>query len=121
MSTVLLLFHIAAMYNMKISEFDVSVAFLKGKNDYKLYCYLPSILSKNEKSESVEILKSVYGEKQAPRIWFMHKNANMEAEGYSRCPGCPNLYYNINSDINGKDRIYILVHVDDGIVMAKSN
>ena len=113
-STVFTLLHIAGTERHTTIDFDVSAAFLEGENDFKIYAYLPAYLSKNGISERVHVLNSVYGEKQAPRIWYNYNTDSLVTEGYTRCPGCPNLYYYIDSE--SKKRIYILIYIDDGLI-----
>jgi hypothetical protein len=63
------------------------------------------------------VVNSVYGEKQAGRIWYEKNDDIMISKlGFTRCPSNPNLYYRITDT----DAIYIVVHVDDGFISATS-
>jgi hypothetical protein len=63
-----LVFHIVAHIQCFIATFVVGSAFLQPINDYENYAYLPDRLFGT--STRVEVVKSVYGEKQAAMLWY---------------------------------------------------
>jgi hypothetical protein len=67
-ATIFMLAHIAKVKRHTMASFDVSGAFLEGKNDYEMYCYLPKELGLAR--NRFRVLNSVYGEKQAGKIWY---------------------------------------------------
>jgi hypothetical protein len=113
---VFILLHLAASAGMHLAAFDVSGAFLEGDSDRKLFCWLPKELSATGKPLRVEILKNLYGEKQAPKVWNDKLNEILLSLGYMRCPADPCLYFWTDD----KDIMIIAVHVDDGLI-ATSN
>jgi hypothetical protein len=115
---VLILLHICGNQEMKSGSFDVTAAFLEGVNDYEQYCYLPKELSPNgDKPFRVRILKSLYGEKQAPKLWSDLLHEHLISMNFERCPVIACLY----RYINGEDIMYLCVFVDDGLMISISD
>jgi hypothetical protein len=111
---VTIMAHIGKVMNSYISSFDVKGAFLEGNNDHVQYCYLPEQLF--GPNYRVRIVKSLYGQKQSPKIWNDHLNNILIRMGFTRCPVSPCLY----SYINGKDYLFITIHVDDGYMISSN-
>jgi hypothetical protein len=114
---VFILFHIAKSLHSKIGVFDVKAAFLEGENDFEQYCHLPPEICPGNVSIRLRILKSLYGQKQAPKIWNDKVNSILIEMGFERCPVCPCLYVWRDEDMY----LYTSVHVDDGLMVADSN
>ena len=114
---VFILFHIAAMFDMHVGVFDVSAAFLEGKNDFEQYAVLPKELSPGGKiALRVKVVGNFYGEKQGPKIWNDQLDSILVNMGFIRCPVMPCLYYKYDGD----DIIFIAIHVDDGLVVTNN-
>ena len=115
-SAILMLVHIAKVRNFVMAAFDVSGAFLEGKNDYEMYCYLPKELGLGDRSR-FKVINSVYGEKQAGKIWYdLNDDILVIRLSFTRCKANPNLYYR-----QGKDgKINLIVHVDDALMAGSS-
>jgi hypothetical protein len=111
---VFMLLHIAKSTNKTIAIFDVTGAFLEGENDFEQYCWIPAQLCPGNVSIRLRIMKSLYGQKQAPKIWNDRLNHILVEMGFTRCPVCPCLY----SNIKDKSKFYVCVHVDDGLMIA---
>lgn len=61
---------IAAAYKMSIIQVDVKTAFLNGQIDKELYLQIPEGMRTSENKDKVlKINGSVYGLKQAPKLW----------------------------------------------------
>src|SRR6185312_5195271 len=95
------------------AEFDVSAAFLEGKNDYINYARLPVLLG----GLRLKVIGNFYGEKKGPKIWNDHFNKIVLDYGFERCPVHPCLYR--YESIDGV--IIFTVHVDDGLVITNNN
>lgn len=113
---VFILLHLAASTGLHLAAFDVSGAFLEGDSDRKLFCWLPKELSETGKPLRVEILKNLYGEKQAPKVWNDKLNEILLSLGFIRCPADPCLYFWTDD----MDVIIIAVHVDDGLIVTSN-
>jgi hypothetical protein len=116
---VFILLHIGAHHGYTMCNFDVSSAFLEGMNDYVQYCRLPKWLGTDSKGRGkrVQILRSLYGEKQAPKIWSDRLNEIFMDMNLQRCPVEACLYKYRDEENNF---LYICVHVDDGLMVASS-
>ena len=107
-STIFMLAHIAKVRRYTMASFDVSGAFLEGKNDFEMYCYLPKELGLSR--NRFKVLNSVYGEKQAGKIWYdLNDNILTMRLGFTRCTANPNLYYRTKDN----KTVYTVIHVDD--------
>ena len=97
---------------MHNSIFDVTAAFLEAFNDYQNFCYLPPGLFGPNANYRREVLKALYGEKQAPKLWYDLLDKILTDMGYERCPDCYCLYKKYDP-ISG-DFMITCIHVDDG-------
>jgi hypothetical protein len=113
-TNILLLLQIAKVKKAVIASFDVTGAFLEGTNDHEQYCWLPEEIS--DRKLRVRIIKSLYGQKQSPKIWNDHLNNILIQMGFERCPVSPCLYRYKCDDTY----LYTTIHVDDGLMMADS-
>jgi hypothetical protein len=105
---VFLVLHTAGNRKLFTGDFDVTAAFLQADNDYENYAWLPVELI--GKRVRVLLLKALYGEKQAPKLWSELLNRILLELGFERCPVAPCLYL----WSNGTDYAILVVHVDDG-------
>jgi hypothetical protein len=112
----LILMHICKVRRGVLAAFDVKGAFLEGTNDMEQYCWLPEEILGGNKKVRVRIVKSLYGQKQSPKIWNDHLNNIMITMGMLRCPVSPCLY----SGTKGSEYLYVSVHVDDGLIAGSS-
>jgi hypothetical protein len=114
-TNILILLHIAKKRQAIVGSFDVKGAFLEGYNDFEQYCWLPEEI--DGKKVRVRIIKSLYGQKQSPKIWNDHLNNILIKMGFERCIVSPCLYRYIDGSTN---YMYTTIHVDDGLMMADS-
>jgi len=109
------MFFISGHFKLHNSIFDVTAAFLEATNDYRQFCFLPPGLLGPNANYRREVLKALYGEKQAPKLWYDLLNSILvDKMGYERCPDCYCLYKKF-VPLTGKF-MYICVHVDDGFM-----
>ncbi len=112
--TLFLQMHVAATLGYQIDEFDVTGAYLEGKNDFEMYCYLPKELGLTKRR--YRVINSVYGEKQAGRIWYLKNDSILvDKLKFIKCEANPNLYRRTTED--GRE-IFITIHVDDGFITS---
>jgi hypothetical protein len=116
---VFLMFQIGTSNNCKFAMFDVSAAFLEGKNDFKQFARMPPALfpSADGKGLRVEVIGNFYGEKQGPKIWNDHLDNILKTMNFERCPVHPCIY----RKIEGNNFIVLTVHVDDGLMFSKDD
>ncbi len=99
---------------------DIGSAFLQGVNDYDIYMFLPDILSDDEThGKRVQVVKSLYGEKQAALIWYLYiSNIIVDKLKFTRSSVDMCLFYLWNDD--GEIVAMATLHVDDFLLLAKS-
>ena len=115
-----ILFFISGHQRMFNSIFDVTAAFLEAFNDYRQYCYLPPGLFGPNANYRREVLKALYGEKQAPKMWYERITYILvDLMGYVNCPACYCLF--LKHDISSGDLMIICIHVDDGFMVFNRN
>lgn len=108
---VLICIQLAAMQGLLFSEFDVTAAFLEGKNDFPNFARLPKFLG----GVRVEVVGNFYGEKQGPKIWNDQLHGILTDAGFTRCPVHPCIYKKMRKD---GQYMWIVVHVDDGLILT---
>ena len=101
---------------------DVGNAFLEADIDIPNYMYLPKDLvlfitgDKNKKIR-VKLNKSLYGIKQAPKVWNQKLNEQLISVGFTRLTSDVCLY-TIKVENN---YYYLIVHIDDIIIIGKDH
>lgn len=107
---------VAAIEDWEIMQFDVKTAFLNGNLDTTIYMEIPKGVIVNEGNMVCRLKKSLYGLKQAARVWnekfteFL-KDFNMVQ---SLSDGCV-----FRGEINGH-KVILLLYVDDGLVLSSN-
>ena len=112
---------IAAVKNWVIQQMDVKIAFLYGELvNEEIYMDLPegfNLLSNiNNKNKCLKLLHSIYGLKQASRIWNQTFNEYLFSIGFQISNYDPCLY--LKKD--GVDAVYVLLYVDDILITGNS-
>lgn len=111
------MFAIAAAHDLELFQLDVKTTFLNGEVDEELYIAQPEgyVVAGREK-EVCRLNKSIYGIRQASRIWNMTLHSALLAFGLTQSTADPCIY----SRIRGDEIIIIAIWVDDGLI-AGSN
>ena len=107
-----LLLAIAAQQELEVDQLDVKTAFLNGDLQGEVYLRLPKELG----GQLWRLQKALYGLKQAARAWHDKLHQVMCAIGFTPSLHDPCLLF----QGVGSDRVYVLVHVDDALVVGKS-
>ena len=106
-TTIRLFIQMALSKNYKIIQMDVSTAFLNGTVDSTIYMSQP-IGFQNGDNKICLLNKSLYGLKQAARIWYITLSEKLKEYGLKKSQNEPCLFYNNN--------IFVLVYVDDILI-----
>lgn len=103
---------IAAMKKMKLSQFDITTAFLYADLEEDIYMEQPP--GYNDGSGRVcKLKKSLYGLKQSPRQWNQ-RFTNFLAKHKLKATDADNCIF-VNPDKN----LYLAIYVDDGLIAAQ--
>ncbi|CAI7859543.1 unnamed protein product [Closterium sp. NIES-53] len=81
----------AAAKNFPLRQIDVSNAFLYADVDAEIYVEYPHTYPTNPPSVC-KLKKSLYGIKQAPRLWQQHLNRKLMEVGFRQLPHDPGMY-----------------------------
>jgi hypothetical protein len=103
--------------NLHVFQFDVETAFLYGKIDASIY--VSQVLGfedpdPKKKGWVWKLKKSLYGTKQAPRMWKEHLVSTLNSVGFTASILDDALFHNWDYSI------LLHMHVDDGLIVGKS-
>ncbi|CAI7731451.1 unnamed protein product [Closterium sp. NIES-53] len=105
----------AAAKNFPLQQIDVSNAFLYADVDAEIYVEYPHTYPTNPPSVC-KLKKSLYGIKQAPRLWQQHLNRKLTDVGFRQLPHDPGMYR-----LDDKGSYALLVaYVDDILYVSSS-
>ncbi|CAI7883863.1 unnamed protein product [Closterium sp. NIES-53] len=105
----------ATAKNFPLRQIDVSNAFLYADVDAEIYVEYPHTYPTNPPSVC-KLKKSLYGIKQAPRLWQQHLNRKLTEVGFRQLPHDPVMYR-----LDDKGSYALLVaYVDDILYVSSS-
>ena len=117
-STLRVLMAKVAAEDLEMHQLDIKTAFLQGNLEEDIFICQPPGYEQGDSSMACHLHKALYGLKQAPRAWYQRLHEELTNLGFVASSADPGLY--INMATNGNDSIvYILVYVDDIMVVAK--
>ncbi|CAI7773127.1 unnamed protein product, partial [Closterium sp. NIES-54] len=111
-----ILLAVAAMKKKKLRQIDVANAFLYAPVDAEIYVELPHG-SHGEHNQVCQLLKSLYGIKQAPRLWQHYLHARLIRIGFKQLPHDQGMY-RLSKD---EDYILLIVYVDDLLYIGSTD
>jgi len=117
LTTYRTIFALAALEQWEIHGMDVITAFLLGKLDEEIYMAQPEgFVAKGMKAGMVcRLLRSIYGLKQASRVWNRRLHRFLVKIGFTRSNADHCLY------VNHKRKIWITIWVDDLLIAGKDS
>ncbi|CAI7873943.1 unnamed protein product [Closterium sp. NIES-53] len=111
-----ILLTIAAMKKKKLRQIDVANAFLYATVDAEIFVELPHG-SHGEPNQVCQLMKSLYGIKQAPRLWQQYLHARLTRIGFRQLPHDQGMYRLTKGD----DYILLIVYVDDLLYIGSTD
>ncbi|POM58553.1 mitochondrial protein [Phytophthora palmivora] len=114
--TLRMIIAIAKYFGWPIDHLDVVTAFLYGLMKEKVFCSVPEGVELDDGFDCVELLKAVYGLKQASRVWNETFDKYVRSIGFRVSSYDPCLYIKI---VDG-ECVLLLVYVDDVLVTGSS-
>ena len=112
MNALRLLVALAAKEGWLLHQMDVVAAFLAGDLTEDVYMKVPEYFH-GKFGKQVKVLKSLYGLKQAARVWFLLLKKTLEKMGFAS----PRTDESVM--VNEKTRIVVVFHVDDLLIAGK--
>ncbi|CAI7807635.1 unnamed protein product [Closterium sp. NIES-53] len=111
-----ILLAVAAMKRKKLRQIDVANAFLYAPVNADIYVELPHG-SHGETNQVCQLQKSLYGIKQAPRLWQQYLHARLTRIGFKQLPHDQGMYRLSRND----DYILLIVYVDDLLYIGSND
>ncbi|CAI7870013.1 unnamed protein product [Closterium sp. NIES-53] len=111
-----ILLAIAAMKKKKLRQINVANAFLYALVDTEIYVELPHG-SHGEPNQVCQLQKSMYGIKQAPRLWQQYLHARLTSIGFRQLPHDQGMY----RLTKGNDYILLIVYVDNLLYIGSTD
>ena len=109
------LLSIAATEDLELEQMDVRTAFLNAGSDRDIFVlFPPGYPSTTPGHNALRLAKSVYGLRQAPRLWFACFVDYLKSQGWTQLKKDTCVFIKV---INGT-RAYIGVYVDDLTILA---
>ncbi|CAI7819343.1 unnamed protein product [Closterium sp. NIES-53] len=111
-----ILLAVAAMKRKKLRQIDVANAFLYAPVDAEIYVDIP-YGSHGETNQICQLQKSLYGIKQAPRLWQQYLHTRLTRIGFKQLPHDQGMYRLSKND----DYILLIVYVDDLLYIGSND
>ncbi|CAI7825772.1 unnamed protein product [Closterium sp. NIES-53] len=111
-----ILLAVTAMKRKKLRQIDVANAFLYAPVNAEIYVELPHG-SHREPNQVCQLQKSLYGIKQAPRLWQQYLHARLTRIGFKQLPHDQGMYRLTKND----DYILLIVYVDDLLYICSND
>jgi hypothetical protein len=115
-TTVRTLLAIASIKQWNLHQLDVNNAFLHGDLEEDVYMTIPDGVVHNKPGQVCKLLKSLYGLKQASRMWYEKLTSLLIQEGYTQSTSD----YSLFTLTTSTDFTALLVYVDDVILAGTS-
>lgn len=113
-TTMRLLLSVAGINGYDVKHYDIKTAFLNGKLDDEIYMKQPPGFGKGDKVYRLK--KSLYGLKQAAKVWNETLNDSLMRNGFRRSDIDKCLYMFTSGGVT----MMILIHVDDLLVIGNN-
>ena len=114
--TLRIILALAAKFNLDIHQLDYETAYLNGvvSDEHEMYLRLPIGFNESKWDDVLPILRSIYGLKQAGRVWNQALDKELTSIGWTRCSADSCLYV-----MRRKGKLMILaVYVDDLLLLG---
>ena len=114
--TLRMVIAITKYFDRTLDQLDVVTAFLYGEMKEKVFCAIPEGVDVDEDFDCFELVKAIYGLKQASRVWNETFHEFVCSIGFQVSDFDPCLYLKIASG----ECVLLLVYVDDVLVTGSS-
>jgi hypothetical protein len=112
-AAIRLILVLVLLYNWYTLQIDFVLAYPQADVECEMYMKIPKgfeIDGKTNKTHVLKLLKNLYGQKQAGRVWNQHLHKALIELGWKRSKADDCLYY--------KGNVLFVVYVDDGILVS---
>jgi hypothetical protein len=109
-----LLLAMGLLHGLDIHQMDIKNAFLNGRLDKTIYLRAPASLT-IPKGKCLHLLKSIYGLKQAPHVWYHELSSFFSSAGFSPSDADPCLFILDHPEWE----CWVHVYVNDMVIVSK--
>jgi hypothetical protein len=119
LASIRTLLALAAKYQLEIQQIDVKTAFLYGDLDKEIYIKLPKGYD-DDNTLVYKLVKSIYGLKQAPKVWYKVINAFFKRQGFAKSTYDLAVYIQRDppgSEGAGLPPLIVVIYVNDLVII----
>jgi histone deacetylase 1/2 len=112
--TLRLVFSLAMAHNLHTTQIDFKNAFVQSTLPQPIYLELPPGKYRSDPRYQglvLKVNKSLYGDRRAPNLWYMHLRSILEQEGFTVSSTDPCLFL--------RHDCMVVCYVDDSIIVSK--
>jgi hypothetical protein len=114
LTSLRVLLTIVAAQDLEVYQRDGDTAFLNGTSEEDIYMDFPDGYQQQDKrSTGLKLIRSLYGLKQSPRVWWHLISTYLEELGFTRLSAGWGLYH------HKRKKAYLLLYVDDVLIAAE--
>ena len=114
-STIRIVLALAALEDLELRSVDISHAYLNGTLEEEIYMTQPEGFEVGGPDHVCKLVKSLYGLKQAGRVWNKTLHSALSSMGFNRVQSDHGLYIYLRDDV----RLLMPVFVDDITLACK--
>eukprot|EP00955_Chlamydomonas_euryale_P108975 365896-Chlamydomonas_euryale.AAC.7 len=103
---------VAAHEDLKFELLDAKTAFWREELDRELCMEEPGVQYPSHPTAKCLVLEAIYGLKQAARAWYLKLKGELQRLGFTQS--------SIDKTLNTRGKLLVLVHVDDFLLMGKT-
>ena len=114
--TILILLVLSIINRWHTRQIDFVQAYPQAPIEFDMYMELPKGIETrygNGKTHVLKLLKNLYGQRQAHRVWAEHLSAGLQKIGFVPSTVDPCMFY--------RDSVIFVVYVDDGIFLGPNS
>ena len=108
-STIRIVLALAALEDLELRSVDISHAYLNGTLEEEIYMQQPEGFEMGGSDHVCRLRKSLYGLKQAGRVWNQTLHSVLSTMGFQRVQSDHGLYIYLRDDL----RVFMPVFVDE--------
>ena len=117
MASIRTVLALAALEDLDLRSVDISHAYINGTLEEEIYMQQPDGFQFGKPGDVLRLVKSLYGLKQAGRVWYLELSNALKQEGFTRLQSDASLFLWRKGDV----RIIMSVFTDDIIIASPSS
>ena len=98
--SIRMIISLAAQYQLKLYQMDVTTAFLNGELEEEVYMRQPEgFIAEGQEHLVCKLKRSIYGLRQSPRCWYFALDCKLKEMGFRQTPSDPCLYVSTEGEM----------------------